>query len=183
MLITLIVALSILFIAERFISAGVSQLALARGPALIAAIALAAVGYGLSSFLMSVAWVRIIRWCGQDDALLLPGLAIYGRTQIAKYLPGNVFHFVGRHLAGRRLGFDHLPMVWAALTEAAGMVSVAAGLGVPLSPKQLLWTNVLTDVLGIRMGRWLEGLMSLMNASNARRRSQCASICRIPRSG
>lgn len=126
----LVVALSLVFLADRFIEAGVWDLARSRGPALLGGIAIAAIFYGLCSFMMSVAWVWIVRWCGQPDAPFGLGLGIYGRTQIAKYIPGNVFHFVGRHVAGRRSGFDHVPMVWAALVEAAGMVSVAAGIAV-----------------------------------------------------
>lgn len=126
----LIVGLSLVFVADRFIEAGVWERALARGPALIAGVTVAGLAYGLSGFLMSTAWVRIIRWCGQPDASFGVGLGVYGRTQIAKYLPGNVFHFVGRHVAGRQSGFGHIPMVWGALLEAAGMVSVAAGIAV-----------------------------------------------------
>lgn len=125
-----VVALSLLFLADRFIQAGVWELARARGPGLIAAIVVAAVGYGLAGFLLSVGWVRNIRWCGEGNVPWALGLGIYGRTQIAKYLPGNVFHFVGRHVAGRNNGFGHLTMVWAALIEAAGLVSVAAGIAV-----------------------------------------------------
>ena len=124
----LLVALSIVYLADRWVQSGVWHLARDRGPSLMAAIAAGAVGYGLASFLMSVAWVRIVRWCGQPDAGWRAGLTVYGRSQIAKYLPGNVFHFVGRHVGGRRQGFDHVPMVWSALTEAAGLVSVAAAL-------------------------------------------------------
>lgn len=124
-----IVVLSLVFLANRLIQTGVWDLAKAHGPALLAGIVAAAAGYGAASFLLSVAWVRIIRWCGQGDVPWTVGIALYGRTQIAKYLPGNVFHFVGRHVAGRRLGFDHIAMVWAALSEAAGLVSVAAALG------------------------------------------------------
>ncbi len=126
----MLVALSLVFLADRFIQAGVWDLAKSQGPALLAGILAGAASYGLASFLLAIAWVRIIRWCGQGDAPWVPSLALYGKTQIAKYLPGNVFHFVGRHVAGRQLGFAHIPMVWAALTEAAGMVSVAAGLAV-----------------------------------------------------
>lgn len=126
----LIVILSLLYLADRFIDAGVWTLALTRGPSLIVAIVIGGAGYGVSSILLAIAWVRILRWCGDRDAPLKAGLGLYARTQIAKYLPGNVFHFVGRHVLGRRLGFDHVALVWAALTETAGMVSVAAGLAI-----------------------------------------------------
>ena len=122
----IIVVLSLLFIADRLIQTRIWELAQAKGTALTAGILAAGLGCGLSAFLLSGAWLKILRWCGQPDAPALVCLGIYGRTQIAKYVPGNVFHFIGRHLAGRRHGFAHLPMVMAALLEAVGMVLAAA---------------------------------------------------------
>jgi len=48
-------------------------------------------------------------------------------SQIAKYLPGNVLHFVGRHALGVRAGADHARLLRSSVTEIAGLVC-AAGL-------------------------------------------------------
>ena len=48
------------------------------------------------------------------------------RTQIAKYIPGNIFHFIGRHAMGRRFGFGHTPMVSAAVLEGIGLILAAS---------------------------------------------------------
>jgi SAM-dependent methyltransferase len=42
--------------------------------------------------------------------LQLVGAQLHGRTQIAKYLPGNVFHLLGRQVVGRQLGYGPGPL-------------------------------------------------------------------------
>ena len=59
--------------------------------------------------------------------------SIYALTQIYKYLPGNIFHFVGRQLAVRRLGYRDGIIANASLIEmlslamTAGLCILAAG--------------------------------------------------------
>ena len=63
--------------------------------------------YGLLLMIQSFAWVMLLR---PVDGHVLPtgtGLAIYGRTQMLKYLPSNTLHLVGRHAAARRHGSSH----------------------------------------------------------------------------
>lgn len=86
--------------------------------------------YAVNGLLLSTAWWAWLRWAGQRDARLSVCHGVYGRTQIAKYLPGNVFHFAGRHVLGRRAGFDHKPMVAAAVMEVVGLVSAATAIAV-----------------------------------------------------
>ena len=52
---------------------------------------------------------------------------IYARTQIQKYLPGNVFHFLLRHLEARRQGEADEPLFWACVGELLGQV-ISAGI-------------------------------------------------------
>ena len=59
--------------------------------------------------------------------------AVYGRSQIAKYLPGNCFHLVGRQLLGRELGHSQAALAMATLLEAALLVALAASLAAPLA--------------------------------------------------
>jgi glycosyltransferase 2 family protein len=111
-------------------------LAAARGAELALAIGAGTLAYGLASFLLAEAWRQ----------LLGPGApavgrrhyhALYGRTQIAKYLPGNCFHFVGRQLLGRRLGHGHRALALASIAETALLLAVAATLSLPLLGPEL----------------------------------------------
>lgn len=83
--------------------------------------------YGGSSFLLSAGWYRLLQAAGHTPACHTAHIhSIYGRTQIAKYLPGNVFHFAGRHILGRQAGISHGALVAAALYEILGLISAAS---------------------------------------------------------
>ena len=75
-------------------------------------IVMSIVAYGLSGLLLASAWRDLNRICGQGGFSRRQSIAIYGTTQIAKYVPGNVFHFVGRHAAGVRVGIPHAVLAW-----------------------------------------------------------------------
>lgn len=87
---------------------------------------ISAVVYGIASFLLSAGWHSMLSAGGELRIPALCAHRIYGRTQIAKYLPGNVFHFAGRHVLGRRLGIAHPTLVGAAIGEIVGLVCAAA---------------------------------------------------------
>ena len=85
--------------------------------------------YALSLFLVASAWVALI----PRDRIGPPARALvraYGVTSLAKYLPGNVFHFAGRQIVGARLGLSHA--VIARATAVESLLSVAMALGVAL---------------------------------------------------
>jgi glycosyltransferase 2 family protein len=70
--------------------------------------------------------------------------AIYGRSQIAKYLPGNCFHFVGRQVLGRALGHSQAALALASLIETALLVALATALALPLAQARIgVWALAL----------------------------------------
>jgi len=78
-----------------------------------------------TSCLLAVAWSCLIKYW-EPSADFWPVFKLYARTQIAKYIPGNVFHFAGRWLGGYRMGLAHQANMGATLYEIAGLVAVAA---------------------------------------------------------
>lgn len=126
----LVVLASLVFLAQRIVASRVWTLeGIAIGAAALITIG-GAIAYGMICLLLSIAWCAWLRWAGESQATLNRCHGIYGRTQIAKYLPGNVFHFAGRHVVGRRAGFAHKPMVAAAVMELLALVSAATVLAV-----------------------------------------------------
>ncbi|MBI2240881.1 MAG: hypothetical protein HYU59_08780 [Magnetospirillum gryphiswaldense] len=78
-------------------------------------------------------------------------VAVYGTSQLAKYLPGNVFHLVGRQVLGQGHGFSQRAMVYASLQEAASVLIVCVGLSlavVPLS-KDMVVVIILAGVVSL----------------------------------
>lgn len=107
------------------------RLAGAHLEALAAAVVGGALLYGVAGLLLSSAWYQLLG-AGGAIASVRCHHAVYGRTQIAKYLPGNVFHLVGRQVLGRRLGHDQACLALASLLEALLLVIVAAVLSLPI---------------------------------------------------
>jgi hypothetical protein len=152
------VAASIAFIALQLWRQAPWQLAAAHLPSLAAAVAFGALLYGLAGFLLSSAW-RYLLGAGPSASMRWHH-AVYGRTQIAKYLPGNVFHLVGRQVMGRRLGHGQARLALASLLEAILLLLIAAGLCLPivwrsLDPTQLCILLLAGLGLALIAVRWL----------------------------
>jgi hypothetical protein len=125
------VAASLAFVGLQLWQHAPWRLAGAHLEVLTAAVVGGALLYGLAGLLLSSAWYQLLNR-GTTTASLRSHHAVYGRTQIAKYLPGNVFHLVGRQVVGRRLGHGQGRLALASLLEALLLVLVAGALGLPL---------------------------------------------------
>ncbi|HEV7490421.1 MAG TPA: hypothetical protein VGO25_06415 [Rhodanobacteraceae bacterium] len=93
--------------------------------------------YLVGSLLLGAAWVVLVRVASNAHARARPLLRAHMRAQVAKYLPGNVFHFAYRHLAARREGVPHAALGAALGLEAALLLTAAAviALGVAADPR------------------------------------------------
>jgi glycosyltransferase 2 family protein len=112
----------------------------------VAAIRIAATGYYylaialLTTLLAHIwsgwVWSRILRELNQP-APGLWGIRVYLTTNIAKYLPGNVWHFYGRVMAAKSQGFSvgaaTLSVLLEALLMAAAAIAIALTTGVRIN--------------------------------------------------
>jgi uncharacterized membrane protein YbhN (UPF0104 family) len=109
-----------------------------------ALIAMCTIAHWFSLYALSLAWFVLLRRFDNIPGSLLDWQAIYSRSAIAKYVPGNVFHFAGRHLLGRKMGVHDALLVTAALYEILGLVTAAAVLillGASQLPQQYVFIN------------------------------------------
>ena len=93
--------------------------------------------YLLGSLFLAYAWVVLVRVASGAHPRARPLLRGHLRAQVAKYLPGNVFHFAYRHVAARRQGVNHASLAAALGLEAAFLLAAAAviALGVAADPR------------------------------------------------
>lgn len=90
-----------------------------------------AVVYCFALLLPALAWAELVLANrGASKARRTDLLAIYGSTLVAKYLPGNVFHLIGRQTAGASHGLRQSAVALATLYEALLMVSAGVGVSV-----------------------------------------------------
>ncbi|MEM6501512.1 MAG: YbhN family protein [Cyanobacteria bacterium P01_C01_bin.89] len=83
-------------------------------------------------------WRWILREFGQP-APLIPVMQVYLKTNIAKYLPGNVWHFYGRIRAAHQWGMSWAGAAATVVLEPLLMAAAALILGTVAAPQGNWW--------------------------------------------
>lgn len=89
-------------------------------------IAAFALSYGAANLLLALAWWHLLRHFGAS-ATRLGSIRIYGISQLAKYVPGNVFHLAGRQALGLAEGISGVVLAKSTIWEL-GSIAVAGAL-------------------------------------------------------
>lgn len=117
----LIVAASLLYVIDKvYLLIGSPDVVNNIGSTIVFVLG-ASVVYAGISFLLSYSWSELLMQQKASIPLVLVH-HVYGKTQIAKYLPGNIFHFVGRHAVFSKYGVPHRTILAAAVTETLGLL-------------------------------------------------------------
>ncbi|MCK5830721.1 MAG: hypothetical protein KAH20_10505 [Methylococcales bacterium] len=88
-------------------------------PELVGILIIGAVSYCFVSYLLPFSWGKILNSLCSNGIPTGTIRSIYARTQIAKYIPGNIMQIASRHLLIRQLGIAHKPLVIATFGELA----------------------------------------------------------------
>lgn len=101
--------------------------------------------YAFSSLMLAVAWWNLLKHFGAKTSKHW-AIRTYAITQIAKYVPGNIFHLAGRQAMGMSAGVAGWPLAKSAVWEL-GLISVVGGLfGILAMPLLLPHMPVLVAV-------------------------------------
>lgn len=102
-------------------------------------LALLALIYGFTNMFLARAW-----WCQLKifaiESSWAPTLRIYGLSQLARYVPGNIFHLAGRQALGIAAGLQARPLVKSAAWELGSIAVAGAAFGVLIVP--MVWTSL-----------------------------------------
>jgi hypothetical protein len=159
---------SLIFVARLLLAHAAELRRLVSHPSLWLAILGASGVYAANGCLLAAAWRTLV---GLDTTARLPlrtALSVYGRAQLAKYLPGNTLHLIGRHALGAQEGVAHRPLLIAAILELALIALAATALaGFALN----LAGDALAELLpgwaspGLVASAWLLGAAALVFAT------------------
>jgi hypothetical protein len=105
--------------------------------------------YAAGLCLAALAWYFLQSSLLLGHAPLRSLFSVYATTQFAKYLPGNVGHFVGRHVLLRRLGLQHVALGLGTLSEAVLLIFAAAVWAAPAAP--VLWPRLDLHIGGLSL--------------------------------
>ncbi len=78
--------------------------------------------YGLANFMLALAWRNLLAYFGVE-VYRLWATRIYGLTQLAKYVPGNIMHLAGRQVMGLSAGISGRALVKVSIWEL-GLFSI-----------------------------------------------------------
>lgn len=125
---------AVVFILWRFVQTGALQQILVRGDLgnLVWHVAAAAALYFVGLWLMPVAWWWLLSSFSETSPALLPVCGIYAATQFAKYLPGNVGHYLARYGMLRRMGIPDRALVGSTGAEMGGQLVAALAWSLPV---------------------------------------------------
>jgi uncharacterized membrane protein YbhN (UPF0104 family) len=131
---------SILFVVQR-LAGYATQIAPSQvGPQVYAAIAALAVVYGAANLLLARGWLHLLHGFGVDAAWRWT-VRVYAQSQLAKYVPGNIFQFVGRQAMGVAAGIGNAPLAKSTIAELL-ILAAAGAMFVPLvAPVLARWAG------------------------------------------
>jgi glycosyltransferase 2 family protein len=116
-------ALFLALVAQRYWS-DVTRIALS--PRQWLALGGLAFAYGTALVLLGLAWHQVLVLVGAAPPGVAHCVRAHTSAQLAKYVPGNVFHFVGRHLIHRAAGMDAKRLALAVVVENLLLLAAAA---------------------------------------------------------
>jgi len=98
-----------------------------------------ALAYGLFSLFLALAWRDVLKYLGGIISARL-AIRIHGISQLAKYVPGNIFHLAGRQALGMAAGISGMRLAKSTMWEL-GLLATAGSLCACLA-LPLIWTTM-----------------------------------------
>ncbi|MCW8828270.1 MAG: hypothetical protein OQK94_04360 [Gammaproteobacteria bacterium] len=129
---TLLVLASIVFVVERFWFNALWRGDWWNPEQLVLPLLAGTLFYLFGSLLLGSAWWLLISRLGEPGLAWKLALKIHGKSQLAKYIPGNIFHLLSRHGYGIIAGLGHRSQLLALLLETGLCVLAAACMALPL---------------------------------------------------
>jgi len=81
--------------------------------------------YGAANLFLSIAWRKLLIYF-EVHIPLLQAIRLFGLSQLAKYVPGNIFHLAGRQALGMAAGLPAKVLAKSAIWELGGFVVAGA---------------------------------------------------------
>lgn len=116
--------------------------------------------YALSNMPLAFGWGCLIRDFGFDRGARWY-IHTYAVSQLAKYLPGNIFHYAGRQALGAASGIPHATLFYSAVLEIVIVIVIATCFAPLVAPT--LWPTVSQDLaLGLFVALLAGGAIVLL---------------------
>lgn len=131
----IITIIAFIFIARSLLSMNLDVKYIKNPFSAVIFVILMSIGYAVMVYISSYAWKSILEFINKDPIPFKDITGVYVKSNIAKYLPGNVMHFAGRNLLAGRLGFKQLDITFCTILEIVMLVFTACILSVIFAMK------------------------------------------------
>lgn len=86
--------------------------------------------YGFLKFIPAYGWYKLLLCLPNKSKKLnsISAVIIYGKTHIAKYIPGNIFHYTGRHFLSKKLNLTDSFLIRTTILEVLIVATISATL-------------------------------------------------------
>ncbi len=110
----------------------------------------AALSYSAAGILLARTWYELLLYLGETGVTASDVFHVYGRSQIAKYIPGNVAQVFGRHVLGLQCGLSNAVLVLSSILELGSLLFVASlisVIGFFLNPMSTEYSSIIPMIL------------------------------------
>lgn len=83
---------------------------------------LLSIGYAVIVYISSYAWKTTLEFINKGKIPFHEIITVYAKSNIGKYLPGNIMQFVGRNILAGKLGFKQLDITFCTIIEIIMLV-------------------------------------------------------------
>lgn len=112
--------------------------------------------YGAANFFLTFSWKSILGYLSAPISLET-AVRVFGISQLAKYLPGNIFHLAGRQALGMAHGIPALVLVKSAVWELVLIALVGSLFGILILPVFFTEINLYISLGGFLLVLTLAG--------------------------
>lgn len=116
-----ITVLALIFVVKKVVTMDVDWSMFADGKTLAVIIGCTLIQAGIVIF-MTLPWLRYVRILSGIRIPVKSALPVYTRSNLMKYVPGNVFQYVGRNQLAADLQISHVDVACATLLDIASSV-------------------------------------------------------------
>lgn len=113
---TIITIIALIFVVKKIVTMDVNWSMFANGKALAIISGCTLVQAALVLF-MSMPWLRFIRILSGTQIPIRDALPVYSKSNLMKYVPGNVFQYVGRNQLAADLQISHVDVACATVLD------------------------------------------------------------------
>ncbi|RKD32278.1 lysylphosphatidylglycerol synthase domain-containing protein [Thermohalobacter berrensis] len=112
----IITGISLLFIIKSILSFDIGFKLLLK-PNVFLTIVVLAIVLSSSVLLNSLAWKKLIEMLSSSELNILEIINIYAKSNVSKYLPGNVMHYASRNIIGSKYNIEQTNMFYSTILE------------------------------------------------------------------